>query len=563
MSNQSKLKCFSLRCLTGMAIVCTQFGVHAQAGDNKVVAAPPAKAPAAKPPLAKPPVKPGTAGTVKPPVGIPGHPGLTLPGRPVQKPIQPATKAQQPIGRQTQKPPIVPPQVKQPTIATQTKTLPNGTQMTTRNGRVSDIKVPNSNLLVHRNIAGGQHISMQRPDGSRLYAERGRPSYIEHSYNYQGREYGRRSYYYNGRVYDRYYRPYRYRGVLVESYAPPYYYTPYYYGWVYNPWTQPVNYTWGWNAQPWSGYYGGYFAPATVYPTASLWLTDYMISQSLAASYAARTAATDPSNVPSSAPSSQLSPETKQLISDEVQRQVALENDEAAKSASNQEIDPSLSGIGRTLSDGSQHVFLAGRSIDVVDATGLECAVTEGDVLRLNGPLPPGAATSADLVVLASKGDPDCHPGLTVSVAFDEIQEMQNHMRETIDQGMTVLHDQNGKNGIPPLPPSARPDPVKTAFAAQAPPPDPNGAADIDRQLKEADKAVKEIPPANASPATTAVAQTAGPTGDCGDVSGKTTEQVFKACGKPANIETHGPKKVLVYPDFRLTVVNNKVTSVD
>ena len=39
---------------------------------------------------------------------------------------------------------------------------------------------------------------------------------------------------------------------------------------------------------PWFGFYGGYFQPYPVYPSAAFWLTDYIISQDLQAAYAAR-----------------------------------------------------------------------------------------------------------------------------------------------------------------------------------------------------------------------------------------------------------------------------------
>ena len=66
-------------------------------------------------------------------------------------------------------------------------------------------------------------------------------------------------------------------------------------------------------------------------------------------------------------------------------------------------MDPGSSGIARLLNDGRQHVFLAGSPLDLVNADGQECAISEGDVLLLKTP-PPADATTANLVVLASKG---------------------------------------------------------------------------------------------------------------------------------------------------------------
>jgi hypothetical protein len=48
---------------------------------------------------------------------------------------------------------------------------------------------------------------------------------------------------------------------------------------------------------------------------------------------------------------------------------------------------------------------------------------------------------------------------------------MQNHMRETVDQGMAELQTKQGTNGLPPAPASATAPPVVAAIAENAPPP--------------------------------------------------------------------------------------------
>jgi hypothetical protein len=72
---------------------------------------------------------------------------------------------------------------------------------------------------------------------------------------------------------------------------PAYYYPPAFYGWAYNPWPAPAPYVWGWGAALWYGYYGAYFRPYPVYPSAAYWLTDYMVAASLQEAYAAGVAA--------------------------------------------------------------------------------------------------------------------------------------------------------------------------------------------------------------------------------------------------------------------------------
>ena len=143
--------------------------------------------------------------------------------------------------------------------------------------------------------------------------------------------------------------------------------------------------------QPWVGSYGGYFKPYPVYPSAAFWPTDYMISASLAADYQTRLdAANGAAPLAFAAPPAPLTPEVKQAISAEVQRQIALENAEARQVAKNAEPDRASSSIVRMLSDNTSHVSVAGSDIDVIDARGQQCVLSQGDVIQLSpAPLAP------------------------------------------------------------------------------------------------------------------------------------------------------------------------------
>jgi hypothetical protein len=291
-------------------------------------------------------------------------------------------------------------------------------------------------------------------------------------------------------MYDRFYREYAFHGVGLHIYAPVRYYSAGFYGWAYYPWGAPVVYTWGWGASPWVRSYAFYFSPYPVYASPSLWLTDYMISSDLQAAYTAGMEAGTQQQYPEAANATpMLTPEVKAQIAQEVQSQIALENAEAAQQGT---ADPGSSGIARMLGDGHAHVFVAGGALDVADASGTECALSDGDVLA--SALPPGPNdTTATLTVLASKGGNECARAANVTVAFDDLQEMQNHMRETIDRGMEQLQQNQGENGIPAAPPSATAPPATPAFAALVPPPDPGGAAEINQQLKDADQSEQEV----------------------------------------------------------------------
>jgi hypothetical protein len=138
----------------------------------------------------------------------------------------------------------------------------------------------------------------------------------------------------------------------------------------------------------------------------------------------------------------------------------------------------------------------------LVDANGQECAISDGDALALRTP-PPADATAADLVVLASKGGQECPKNSTVTVQLTDLQEMQNQMRATIDQGLQELQAKQGTGGLPKAPPSAQIQPTQPQYAAIAPPPDPNDAADIQQQAQQADQSEKEVTAEASQPSTT------------------------------------------------------------
>jgi hypothetical protein len=436
--------------------------------------------------------------------------------------------------------------------------------VTTRaNGSRADVHDAKRGMDVHHGLNGSRSVRVERADHSRIVAERGGRGYVQHPYGFHGHEYGHRTYYEHGRAYDRFYRGYYYHGVYAEMYAPSFYYAPAFYGWAYNPWAVAIAYpvaAWGWGAAPWYGFYGGFFTPYPVYASASLWLTDYMISQSLAASYQA--AADANAQAQALANPAPLTPQVKDLISAEVQRQIALENAESA-TAKTGEADPASSGIQRMLTDNVQHVFVAGKDLDVVDAVGTECALSEGDALQLTGQTAPNA-DSATLSVLASKGGKECTKGDTVSVTMADLQDMQNHMRETIDQGMGELQAKQGKGGLPALPPSANVPPAKTMLAMEAPPPDATASTQINQQWGEADKSEQEVaaavPAGSAGAAPAPIAPPAAPPASI--ALGQSIDEVTGQLGQPKSVVDLGPKKIYVYKDMKITFKDGKVSDV-
>ncbi|WP_176441532.1 hypothetical protein [Granulicella rosea] len=429
-------------------------------------------------------------------------------------------------------------------------------------GRPMDVHDARRGMDIHHNLGGGRRVFINRPGGGHMYYERGRPGYIGHPYMAHGYEFNRRTYYYNGRAYDRFYRPYGYHGYALEVYAPVRYYPVGFYGWAYHPWAAPAVYGgWGFAAAPWYGVYGGYFQPYPVYASPSLWLTDYMISQTLAASYAAAQANAAQNAAYAGPP---LSPEVKQMVADEVQREIALENAEAAQNAAQQAPDPASSGIARIFSDGAPHVFVAGREVDVVDANGAECAITDGDVVQTT--MPPGPQdTTANVVVLSSKGGQDCRRSANVAIGLDELQEMSNHMRETVDQGMQELQAKQGQGGLPQAPASALATPSTALVAMDAPPPDPNGQKELEQQAQQSEGAEKEVLAGATSDGSAPMAEAAAPvaTTDVSIAPGQSTDDVKGALGAPTRIVNLGTKTMYFYKDMKVTFVNGKVTNIE
>jgi hypothetical protein len=418
---------------------------------------------------------------------------------------------------------------------------------------------------IHHGPGGSRTIERERADHSRVVSDRYGHGYIQRGYMYHGASFVHRTYWVGGVAYGRVYRPYMWGGVSFNVYAPGYYYGPAFYGWAYNPWVTPISYGWGWAGNPWYAYYGGYFTPYPVYASPSLWLTDYLVAQTLQAAYtaqAAQAAAVAQANF------TPMTPDVKQQIADEVRRQIALENSEASAGAQTAP-DPGSSGIARMLSDNASHVFVVSAPLSVTSNAG-DCGVTEGDVLQLR-PGTPANAAQANLVVLATKGQ-DCQKGATVTLGVADLQEMQNHMRETLDTGLADLHKKQGQSGIPAAPAAAAAPPTQTAFAAIAPPPDPNIQSELSSQTKEADQAEQEALQASGPNAGSGAAPAAGPNPEpvsqpAPPVSktpltvGQTPDEVIAILGQPMNIVDMGTKKIYVFKDLKVTFSAGKATA--
>lgn len=90
--------------------------------------------------------------------------------------------------------------------------------------------------------------------------------------------------------------------------------------------------------------------------------------------------------------------------------------------------------------------------------------------------------TFSPFCVLARKGREECAVGDTVTIQLQDLQEMANYLRATVDQGLGQLASQPPNGTIPPPPNAASPAPMDSSFVAIPPPPDPSAPQEIERE---------------------------------------------------------------------------------
>ena len=360
-------------------------------------------------------------------------------------------------------------------------------------------------MHIEHGLHGGRTVVSEH-NGARVVTTGKRGGYVQRPYAVRnGHTYVSRTYVVNGRSYSHVYRSYYYGGRAYYGYYPGYYYHPGFYGWAYNPWPAPVAWGWGWGGAPWYGYYGGFFAPYPVYPTAAFWLTDYLLSASLQAAYAARAEAnagganagdanagageanaSAPADGGDQVPAADnsntvaLTPEVKQAIADEVKAQLAAEQAAAGQGAApgGQPAAASSGEVPAAL-DPAHTTFVVFSDL-AVTADGDECGLTAGDVVaRIDNT--PDADQKVTVLVMSSKKT-DCASGKKVAVSVDDLQEMYNHFQEQIDEGMKTLAEKQGTGGLPKAP-----DTATTGGEVPLPPPDTSAAAALQDQQAKAD----------------------------------------------------------------------------
>jgi hypothetical protein len=347
--------------------------------------------------------------------------------------------------------------------------------------------------------------------------------YVQRSYmTVGGHSYYSRTYYSHGSYHTAVYRGYYWHGHAYYGFHAGFWFHPGFYAWGYHPWGAPVYWgvgLWGWGGAPWWGFYGGWFTPYPYYAAPAYWLTDYVVAAELQSAYAARqeayadaAAASYGDGGGTAAPAAgasstvTLSPEVKEAIADEVKAQLAAQQTQAPQSgttdaqagASASDNPPVQSGDAQAAPapanapeevppalDPARRTFVVDSNLTVT-ANGQECGLTGGDVLtRLTDT--PDADNMVSASVSASKKT-DCTAGLTVSVKVDDLQEMQNHFDEQLNNGLSDLAKKQGTDGMPKAP-----DTSVVESDIPAPKPDTTAEKTLQDQQQAADQAETQV----------------------------------------------------------------------
>jgi hypothetical protein len=364
-----------------------------------------------------------------------------------------------------------------------------GTATLSPNGQIRSVH--QNGIQIERNLHGGRTIVSEH-DGVRIVATGKSGGYVQSAYVTRAEgSYYSRTYFRNGTYRTEVYRAYSYRGRRYYGYVPGSHFDEAFYSWASSPWTAPVFYKWDWSGQPWYGYYGPYLAPYPVYPAGTFWLTDYLIAANLQSAYAQRAAAVADGDDDNDAAQSdddssrqaKLSPEVKQIIVDEVKGQIVLEVN-SGQGSSDQPLESTSAEVPPAL-DPKRRIFIVSSDLTVLE-DGKECGLTAGDVLtRLTDV--PDQNQQVNVKVVSSKKS-SCPSGKQVAVSVDALEEMYNHFRENIDEGLKVLAIKQGTNGLPKGP-DAKAEPGNLPL----PPPDPAALKLLEEQQATADRIEAEV----------------------------------------------------------------------
>jgi len=301
------------------------------------------------------------------------------------------------------------------------------------------------------------------------------------------------------------------RTFAYERFVPAVRYPGVYYAWALGAWPHPVAYAWGWQVQPWYPTYGVLFTPYPVYASPDLWMTDYIIAQSMQTAYQAQIAAPasqpSPQEVPAApapdssvaapaaqpgdvapalqpsdatpapqssgtpsaplAPPPAITPQVKAQLNAQIKVQLQEQQAAAATPATltTQSTPPALR---------PNHVFFqVVQPLNVPTANG-HCSLSGSDYIKRTG-----AMSNDDWmipVVVELSRPSDCPEGLATSIGLNDLNAMENEQEAQVLEAMQAASKSMGPNG-PPSGPGAQPTLIADGSAA----PDPGALQAIRR----------------------------------------------------------------------------------
>ena len=188
--------------------------------------------------------------------------------------------------------------------------------------------------------------------------------------------------------------------------------------------------------------------------------------------------------VPAPAETAKLSADVKKALSEEVKIVLAAEQSEAGKAKSSSEGGASKNEAPPAL-DPKFKTFVVSSDLSLV-ADGQECALSDGDVVERTSDKPDDDQNVNVKVAASNKSD--CAIGKEGPVAMDDMQEMYNHFREQLKDGMGELAKKQGTGGLP-----KSPDTKTTAGDVPAPEPDKSAAKTLKEQAASADQTEADV----------------------------------------------------------------------
>ena len=294
------------------------------------------------------------------------------------------------------------------------------------------------------------------------------------------------------------------RAFAYETFVPAVRYPAVYYSWALAAWPRPVSYAWGWQVQPWYPMYGSLFMPYPVYTSPDMWMTDYIIAQSMQTAYQAQTAAPEPETSPRgalaapaldasvAAPAPQLSDGADDRQPSDAPPAPRPSDTPSAPTGTPPPITPqvkaqlnaqikvqlreqqAIAATPQTLTTEStppalrpNHVFFQiVQPLDVPAGANGYCSLSANDYIKRTG----GISNDDWMipVVVELSGPSDCPEGLRTRIGLNDLNAMENEQEAQVMEAMRAASKSMGPHG-PPSGPGVHPTLIADGSAAPDP----------------------------------------------------------------------------------------------